>query len=75
MEDYRLHIRAKRKALGFSQKQLACAVNVSQPFIHDIESQKKHPSMAVLARICKVLNIEIIFQDIEATPVSHKKAE
>lgn len=40
MEDYRLHIRAKRKALGFSQKQLACAVNVSQPFIHDIESQK-----------------------------------
>ncbi len=46
MEDYRLHIRAKRKALGFSQKQLACAVNVSQPFIHDIESQKSiHPWM------------------------------
>lgn len=41
MEDYRLHIRAKRKALGFSQKQLACAVNVSQPFIHDIEKSKK----------------------------------
>lgn len=49
MEDYRLHIRAKRKALGFSQKQLACAVNVSQPFIHDIESQKKHPSMVCCA--------------------------
>ena len=31
--------------------------------------------MDVLARICKVLNIEIIFQDIEETPVSHKKAE
>ena len=75
MEDYRLHIRAKRKALGFSQKQLPCAVNVSQLCIHDIDSQKKHPSMDVLARICKVLNIEIIFQDIEETPVSHKKAE
>ena len=75
MEDYRLHIRTKRKALGFSQKQLACAANVSQPFIHDIESQKKHPSMDVLARICEALNIEIVFRDIEETPANREEAE
>lgn len=41
--DYRTLIREKRKEKGLSQERLAKLVQVSQPFIAEIESGRKSP--------------------------------
>ena len=57
--DYRTLIREKRKEKGLSQERLAKLVQVSQPFIAEIESGRKKPSVDVLMRICSVLDISL----------------
>lgn len=57
--DYRTLIREKRKEKGLSQERLAKLVQVSQPFIAEIESGRKMPSVDVLMRICAVLDISL----------------
>ena len=51
--------REKRKEKGLSQERLAKLVQVSQPFIAEIESGRKKPSVDVLMRICAVLDISL----------------
>ena len=62
--DYRTLIREKRKEKGLSQERLAKLVQVSQPFIAEIESGRKKPSVDVLMRICAVLDISL-FGNVE----------
>ena len=57
--DNRTLIREKRKEKGLSQERLAKLVQVSQPFIAEIESGRKKPSVDVLMRICAVLDISL----------------
>ena len=57
--DYRTLIREKRKEKGLSQERLAKLLQVSQPFIAEIESGRKKPSVDVLMRICAVLDISL----------------
>ena len=57
--DYRTLIREKRKEKGLSQERLAKLVQVSKPFIAEIESGRKKPSVDVLMRICAVLDISL----------------
>ena len=57
--DYRTLIREKRKEKGLSQERLAKLVQVTQPFIAEIESGRKKPSVDVLMRICAVLDISL----------------
>ena len=57
--DYRTLIREKRKEKGLSQERLAKLVQVSQPFIAEIESGRKKPPVDVLMRICAVLDISL----------------
>ena len=57
--DYRTLIREKRKEKGLNQERLAKLVQVSQPFIAEIESGRKKPSVDVLMRICAVLDISL----------------
>ena len=57
--DYRTLIREKRKEKALSQERLAKLVQVSQPFIAEIESGRKKPSVDVLMRICAVLDISL----------------
>ncbi|WP_337649825.1 helix-turn-helix transcriptional regulator [Flavonifractor sp.] len=57
--NYRTLIREKRKEKGLSQERLAKLVQVSQPFIAEIESGRKKPSVDVLMRICAVLDISL----------------
>lgn len=57
--DYRTLIREKRKEKGLSQERLAKLIQVSQPFIAEIESGRKKPSVDVLMRICAVLDISL----------------
>ena len=58
--DYKTLIREKRKEKGISQGKLAGLVQVSQPFIAEIESGRKKPSLDVLMRICTVLELSLI---------------
>ena len=51
--------RTLRKEKGLSQERLAKLVQVSQPFIAEIESGRKKPSVDVLMRICAVLDISL----------------
>ena len=57
--DYRTLIREKTREKGLSQERLAKLVQVSQPFIAEIESGRKKPSVDVLMRICAVLDISL----------------
>ncbi len=61
--DYRTIIRERRKEKGLSQGKLAELVQVSQPFIAEIESGRKKPSVDVLLRICTVLEISLFGQE------------
>ena len=61
--DYKTLIREKRKEKGISQGKLAGLVQVSQPFIAEIESGRKKPSLDVLMRICTVLEISLFGQE------------
>ena len=65
MQDYRVAIRKRRESLGYSQRALAGMVGKSQPFISEIESGKRKPSIDVLYQICETLKMDIVFQDRE----------
>ena len=65
MQDYRVAIRKRRESLGYSQRALAGMVGKSQPFINEIESGKRKPSIDVLSQICETLKMDIVFQDRE----------
>ena len=57
MTDYKTLIRETRVKKGISQGTLAKLVEDSQPFIAEIESGRKKPSLDVLIRICGALEI------------------
>lgn len=57
--DYKEVIRQKRTEMGISQEKLANMAKVSQPFIAEIESGRKKPSIDVLMRLCEVLEISL----------------
>ena len=61
--DYKTLIREKRKEKGIRQGKLAGLVQVSQPFIAEIESGRKKPSLDVLMRICTVLEISLFGEE------------
>ena len=61
--DYKTLIREKRKEKGICQGKLAGLVQVSQPFIAEIESGRKKPSLDVLMRICTVLEISLFGEE------------
>jgi len=48
-------LRLMRTAQNLSQNQLASAVGITQPFLSDIESGKRRPSLEVLEKLCDVL--------------------
>ena len=59
MKDYREIIKNKRMELGLSQNKLSKLVGISQPYVNEIESGRKSPSIEVLQKICDVLSIEM----------------
>ena len=59
MKNYREIIRNKRIKLGISQNELAKLVGITQPFMNEIESGRKNPSIDVLQKICLELSIEM----------------
>lgn len=59
MKDYKVVIKEKRTEMNLSQNQLAKMVGISQPFINEIESGRKTPSLEVFFKICEALEIKL----------------
>ena len=55
--DYKEIIKKKRIEKGLSQNKLAKLVGITQPFMAEIESGRKSPSVEVLIKICEELDI------------------
>ncbi|MDN5332139.1 MAG: hypothetical protein PWP45_1364 [Tepidanaerobacteraceae bacterium] len=54
-----LQIKKAREALGLTQEQLATKVNVTKEYISYIENGHKIPSIALLKKIAKTLNVSV----------------
>lgn len=54
-----MRLRELRQAAGMSQKQLADAVGITQPHLHDIEVGRRKGSVAVLCRIARALGTTV----------------
>ena len=50
-------LRKAREAAGLSQEQLAFEAGVHRTYVSLLERDKKSPTLAVLFRVCKALNI------------------
>ena len=59
MVDYKEIIKKKRLEKNLSQSQLAKIIGITQPFMNEIESGRKKPSLDVLVQICEVLDIRL----------------
>lgn len=57
--DYRALIKSKRLERKWSQAQLAKAVDISQPYLYEIECGRKTPSLDVFFRLCEELGIRL----------------
>jgi len=57
--NYRETIKKRRLEKGLSQNKLAMLVGISQPFMHEIESGRKSPSVDVLIKLCRELDINM----------------
>ena len=59
MTAYREIIKKHRLQKKMSQAALAKAVGITQPFMNEIESGRKSPSVEVLFQICEILEIQL----------------
>jgi len=48
-----------RKQLGLTQKSLAEAIEISRPYLSEIENDKSEPSGKLVIRIAKYLNLPV----------------
>jgi len=65
-----MRIRFLRKRLGWSQEDLALESNVNKNYICDLENGRRNPSLDILERITKALNITLseLFRGVETIP-------
>ena len=59
LKGYKILIRQKRQEKGISQNQLAKLVGISQPYMNQIETGVRNPTLPVLMRICEILEISL----------------
>lgn len=65
MQDYRKLIREKRKAAGMSQSQLAKLLGISQPYMNQIETGSRNPTLPLLMKICGILEIPMFGENTQ----------
>ena len=65
MIDYAAIFRKKRNKLGYSQYALARMVGISQPFLNQIETGAKKPSIDVFLQLCEVLGFDVVLTEKE----------
>lgn len=52
-------IQAQRKAIGLSQEELAHQANIDRTYISQIERGVGNPSLLIIAKVAKVLNVSL----------------
>lgn len=57
--DYRNIIRMKRISKGISQTELAEKLGITQPYLYQIESGRRTPSLDLFFQICEALDIKV----------------
>lgn len=57
--DYRNIIRMKRISKGISQTELAKKLGITQPYLYQIESGRRTPSLDLFFQICEALDIKV----------------
>ena len=67
MRDYKALIRQKRQEKGISQNQLAKLVGISQPYMNQIETGVRNPTLPTLMKICEILDISLFGKEDEGT--------
>jgi len=60
IQDFAEKIKSRRKELDYSQEQLARDIGISQPFMAEIESGKKKPSLEIINKLCNILGFEFL---------------
>ena len=59
MRDYKTLVRQKRQEKGISQNQLAKLAGISQPYMNQIETGVRNPTLPTLMKICDILDISL----------------
>ena len=67
MRDYKALIRQKRQEKVISQNQLAKLVGISQPYMNQIETGVRNPTLPTLMKICEILDISLFGKEDEET--------
>ena len=57
MKDFAIRLKEARKSNGMSQRDVAMAVDITPSAYANYEQGLREPSMAILARICVVLDV------------------
>jgi len=52
-------LKAKRKALGWTQEDLAAALDCEVTTIQAYEQKRRHPSLPTLLMLCKILKLKL----------------
>lgn len=65
MLDYAARFKERRIKLGHSQYTLAKLVGISQPFLNQIETGAKKPSIDVFLTLCEVLGFDVTLTEKE----------
>lgn len=66
MKDFREKIKNKRLLMGLSRDRLAMMSGVTPKTIHTIEEGNTLPSLRILTKICKALDLVITVEDKNA---------
>ena len=67
LKDYREMIKQRRQEKGISQNQLAKLVGISQPYMNQIETGVRNPTLPTLLKICEILELSL-FGNEETKP-------
>ena len=52
-------LRALRKAKGYTQERLAHEADLSYKYLQELEGGKKCPSLIIVMRLCKALDVSL----------------
>ena len=63
--NYRELIRKKREEKGISQNQLAKLLGISQPYMNQIETGSRNPTLPLLMKICAILEIPMFGENTQ----------
>ena len=63
--NYRELIRKKREEKGISQNQLAKLLSISQPYMNQIETGSRNPTLPLLMKICDILEIPMFGENTQ----------